>query len=301
MPRLYSGAACDRAETNKTPKILPIPKVVSQQPLETFTDPYSLDSTTNASSIQYTTKTSRTTVASQTSQPKGIPPQNYVVATEQPSENQTGTNQYRFLTAPIIQESEQNVTTTIIGDTTIPPLTTTTPLTEEMLVRDEQTSEAYLPLNFTVVLKRKQEVLYVPLDFVNHLTTDALLDSRAYVSAFAQKYLDTIKQNAPSNIVKIDKPATFQIQVANGLLEKPLTTATLTFEFGENRIAEYFFVMKKITRPFIGLHFMGNNNSVVNDKSHGLIHSPHMTMQVKTASSEATAKHRPVISDDALK
>ena len=52
--------------------------------------------------------------------------------------------------------------TTLNGDTTIPSLNTATPLFEEGLVRDEQTNEVYLPLTSTVVLKRKQEMLYVP-------------------------------------------------------------------------------------------------------------------------------------------
>ena len=84
-----------------------------------------------------------------------------------------------------MQNPEQHVTTTLIGDTNIPPLTTTTPLIEEGLVRDEQTIEVYLPLTSAVVLKRKQEILYVPLDFENNLTLDALKDSGAYVSAIA--------------------------------------------------------------------------------------------------------------------
>ena len=42
------------------------------------------------------------------------------------------------------------------------------------------------------------------------------------------------------------------------------------------------------------------NNSVVIDTTHGLIHFPHLTMQVKTASSETTTKPQPVIIDEAL-
>ena len=60
---------------------------------------------------------------------------------------------------------------------------------------------------------------YVPLDFEIGLTIDALVDSGAYVSATAQKELDRIKQQVPSNIIKIDEPPNFQIQVANGQLD----------------------------------------------------------------------------------
>ena len=124
--------------------------------------------------------------------------------------------------------------TTPNGLTTTPVLTTATPLIEEGLVRDEQTNEVYLPLTSTVVLKRKQEILYLPLDFENNLKVDALVDSRAIVSAIAQDDLETIEQKAPNNILKIDDPPKFQIPVANGQLEKSLSTATLTFQIGDN-------------------------------------------------------------------
>ena len=182
---------------------------------------------------------------------------------------------------------------------TIPPRTTATPLIEEGLVRDEQTNELYLPLTSTVILKRKQEMLYVPLDFENNQTVDALVDSRAFVSAIAQDDLETIKQKASNNILSIDDPPNFQIQVANGQLEKPLSTATLKFEIGDNSFAEHFVVMKKLTGQIIGLHFM-RNSSVVIDTTHGLKHFPHLTMQVETASSETTTKPQPVITDEAL-
>ena len=142
-------------------------------------------------------------------------------------------------------------------------------------------------------------MLYVPLDFENNLTVDALVDSRALASAIAQDDVETIKQKAPNNILKIDDPPNSQIQVANGQLEKPLSTATLKFKNGDNYFADYFVVMKKFTGPIYGLHFM-KNNSVVIDTTHGLIHFPHLTMQVKTASSETTTKPQPVITDEAL-
>ena len=119
-------------------------------------------------------------------------------------------------------------------------------------MRDEQTNEAYLAITSTVVLKRKQEMLYVPLDFENNLIVDALVDSGAFVSAIAQDDLDTIKQKAPNNILEINDPPNFQTQVANGQLEKPLSTATLKFEVGDNTFAEHFVVMKKLTVPIIG-------------------------------------------------
>ena len=130
----------------------------------------------------------KTNVASQTSPPKGNQPQNYVVATDQPPGNQTANERVPFLDCSKnyftnIQNTEQHVVTTFNGDTTTPPLTTANPLVAEELVRYEQKNELYLPLTSTVVLKRKQEMLYVPLDFENILTVDALVDSGTFVKA----------------------------------------------------------------------------------------------------------------------
>ena len=297
MPRLHSGVACDRPETNEIFKLPPIPEVFWQQPTEKVTNQDNSTNTTNDS-------TTKTNVASQTSPPKGTQPQNHVDTTEQSSGNQTGIEVVPFLdcsknSSTNTQNTEQHVVTTPNGDKTTPPLTTATPLIEEGLVRDEQTNEVYLPLASAVVLKRKQEMLYVPLDFENNLTVDALVDSGAFVSAISQDDFETIKYKAPNNILKIDDPPNFQIQVANGQLEKPLSTATLKIEIGNNPFAEHFVVMHKLTGPIIGLHFM-RNNSVVIDTTHGRIHFPHLTMQVKIASSETTTKPKPFIPDEAL-
>ena len=224
--------------------------------------------------------------------------------TTEQSSGKTGNEPVPFLdcsqnSSTNTQNTEQHVVTTPNGLTTTPLLTTATPLIEEGLVRDEQTNDVYLPLTFTVVLKRKQEMLYVPLDFENNLTVDALVESGAFINAIAEDDLESIKQKAPNNILKIDDPPNFQIQVTNGQLEKPLSTATLKCETGNNSFAEHFVVMKKLTGPIIGLHFM-RNNSVVIDTTHGLIHFPHLTMQIKTASSGTTTKPQPVITDEAL-
>ena len=90
MPRFYSGAACDIPETDEIPTLPPIPEFVCQQPTETFTGQADINNTNNDS-------TSKTTVASQMSTPKRIPPQNYMVATEYPPGNQTGKEPVSFL------------------------------------------------------------------------------------------------------------------------------------------------------------------------------------------------------------
>ena len=111
--------------------------------------------------------------------------------------------------------------------------------------------------------------------------------------------MDRIQQQAPSNIQKNDEPPNFQIQLANGQLEKPTATATLKFDIGDHIFAEHFVVMKNLTGPNIGLHFM-KHNSVVIDTTHGLIHFPNLAMQVKSASSQASAKPQPVLIHDSI-
>ena len=185
------------------------------------------------------------------------------------------------------------------GDDIMSPPETKTSQIEEQLVRDDITNELYMPLSYTIVLKRKKEMLYVPLDFENGLTICALVDSGAYVSAIAQKELDRVQQQAPSNILKTDDPPSFQIQVANGQLKKPTATATLKFDIGDHIFTEHFVVMKNLTGPIIGLHFR-KHNSLVIDTTHGLIHFPHLTMQVKSASSQASAKPQAVLIHDSI-
>ena len=89
-------------------------------------------------------------------------------------------------------------------------------------------------------------MLHVPLNFKNNLTVDALVDSRACVSAIAQIDLDTRKQKAPNTFIKMVDPLKFQIQVANGQLEKPLATVKLKIEIGVIIIVENFVAMKNL-------------------------------------------------------
>ena len=106
-PRVHSGAACDRPETNEISELPPIPEVVWQQPTEIVTNQDNLNNTHNDSTL-------KTNVASQTSPSKGTQPPNHVVATEQPSGNQTGNEPVPFLdcsknSATNTQNTEQHV------------------------------------------------------------------------------------------------------------------------------------------------------------------------------------------------
>ena len=57
--------------------------------------------------------------------------------------------------------------------------------------------------------------------------------------------------------------------------------------------------MKNLTGPFRGLQFM-KDNSVVIDTTHGLIHFPHLTMQVRSALSQKCAKPQAVLLHDKI-
>ena len=302
MPRLHSGAAIDRPETTLI-KLPPIPEIVWQQPQETHVPNIHQTSTSKTHKRTHMPELKqRSDVESQTSPMNETLPHVSVSSTQPLLGNQTRSalvpslNDSKKLNSEI-QRNQINMTTYDNGDDNISPPAITISQIEERLVRDDFTKELYMPLSSTIVLKRKKEKFHVPLDFESGLKIDALVDSGAYVSAIAQRELDRIKQQAPSNILKFDDPPNFQIQVANGQLEKPTATATLKFDIGEHNFAEHFVVMKNLTAPNIGLHFM-RHNSVVTDTTHGLIHFPHLTMQVKSALSQTSAKPQAVLIHD---
>ena len=302
MPRLHSGAASDRPETTHV-KLPPIPEVVWQQRQETHvSNIYQTVTNETHKNTQMPESKQRSDVESQTSPIKETSPQVSVSSTEPLLGDQTRSAlvpSFNDSTEPSseIQRNESDMMNSDSGDDNISPPSITISQIEEQLVRDDITNELYMPLSSTIVLKRKKEMLYVPLDFENGLTIDALVDSGAYVSTIAQKELDRIKQQSPSKILKIDDPPNFQIQVANGQLEKPTATATLKFDIGDHIFAEHFVVMKNLTGPIIGLHFM-RHNSVVIDTTHGLIHFPHLTMQVKSALNQTSVKPQAVLIHD---
>ena len=288
MPRLQSGAAIDRPETTHL-KLPPIPEVVWQQPQETQTPNIYQNVTSEPHKNTHMPESKqKKDIESRTLPIKDTSSQVSVSSTEPLLGNQT-----RSAPVPSLNDSKKpnteiqrngiDMTTYHTGvDNISPPVITISQIEERLVVRDKITNELYLPLSSTIVLKRKKEMLYVPLDLKNGLTIDALVDSGAYVSAIAQKELDRIKQQSPSSILKIDDPPNFHTQVTNGQLEKPTATATLKFDIRDHIFAEHFVVMKNLTGPIIGLHFM-RHNSVVIDTTHGLIHFPHLTMQVESA------------------
>ena len=76
-----------------------------------------------------------------------------------------------------IERHEMSITANDNVDENISPPNITNSQNEEQLVRSDTTNELYMPLSSTIVLKSKKEMLYVPLDFENGSTIDALVDS----------------------------------------------------------------------------------------------------------------------------
>ena len=302
MPRLHSAAANDGPETIK---LQPLPGVVWQQPQESHLtkNHKTLTNGTHTNTHMPESK-QRNDLESQTSPMKETWSEVSGSSTEPFLGNQTGSMQVQSPNDSNKPQSEiQRKVSNIIAndnrDEKIFPPKTTNSQVEEEHVRDDTTNELNMPLSSIFVLKRKREMLYVPLDFENGLTIDALVDSGAYVSAIVQRELDKVKQQAPSNILKVDDPPNFQIQVANGQLEKPTTTALLKFDIGDHIFAENFVVMKNLTEPIIALQFM-RHKSLVIDTTHGLIHFPHLTMEVKSALSQTSAKLQAVLIHDSM-
>ena len=232
MPRVHSGAAIDRPETTQL-KLPPTPEVVWQQPQETHVPNIyqTFKNETHKNTHMHESK-HRGNVKSQTSPIKETSYQISVSPTEPLLGNQTRSALVPSLNdskkpGSKIQRNDIDMMTWDSGDDNISPPAKTISQIKERLVRDDSTNELYMPLSCTIVLKREKEMLYVLLDLKNGLTIDAFVDLGAYVSAIAQKELDRIKQQSPSNILKTDDPPNFQIQVANGQLEKPTATATL--------------------------------------------------------------------------
>ena len=214
MPRLHSETATDRPEiTHLT--LPPIPEVVWQQPKETHvTNIHKTLTNETQTNTQMLESKQRSNVESQTSPMKETSSQVSLSSTELLPVNQTGGAPVQSLndsekTKSEIERNEIDMTTYENGDDNISPPVRTISQIEKRLVKDDITNGLYMPLSSTTVLKRKKEMLYVPLDFENGLTKDALVDSGAYVSAIAQKEVDRIKQQAPSNTLKIDYPPNF--------------------------------------------------------------------------------------------
>ena len=172
MPRLHSGAAIDRPETTHS-KLPPIPEVFRQQPQDIHVPNIYQKLTDETYRNTHTPEAKqRTNVESQRSPIKETSPQVSGSSTEPLLGNQTRSALVTSLNDSKkpnseIQRDEIDMMICDNGDDNITPPATTTSQIEERLVGDESTNELYMPLSSTIVLKRKKEMLYVPLDFEN--------------------------------------------------------------------------------------------------------------------------------------
>ena len=181
MPQLHTGAAIIRPETTKLP---PIPEVVWQQPQETHSiDMYKNSTAKQNRKIDIEPQTSPISETSLQVSGRDLDSRLGNQTRSMPVQGPSDSKKLQ----PEIQRNETDMTTCDSGDDNIFPPKITDSQIEERLVRDDITNELYMPLSSTIVLKRKKEMLYVPLDFENGLTIDGLADSGAYVSAIAQK------------------------------------------------------------------------------------------------------------------
>ena len=172
MPRLHSGAAIDRPETTQL-KLPPIPEVVWQQPQETHVpNIYQTVTYETHKNTQMPESKQSSEVESQTSPIKETSSTVSVSNTEPLLGNQTRSPLVLSLNdskkpSSEIQRYQTDMTICDSGDSNLAPPPITISQIEERLVRDDSTNELYMPLSSTIVLKRKKEMLYVPLDFKN--------------------------------------------------------------------------------------------------------------------------------------
>ena len=150
----------------------------------------------------------------------------------------------------------------------------------------------YVPLTTNLGLKYKRRMLYFPMDF-GKLTLDGLVDTGALFSAIPEADQRKIRILASQSIVKEGPAPNFQIMVANGQLETPMSTVELKFEVGDIEFHEIFHVMEKLTSPLIGLLFLQRNNTIL-DMRQGVLNFPFFSMQLKTADQKYTNVMEPI-------
>ena len=182
MPRLHSGVAIDRPQVAHL-TLPPIPEVVWQQPQEThLTNIFENSTNETLKNTHIPEFKQRIDVEAQTSPIKETSSQVSGSDTESFPENQTRSTPVRRPNDSKkqqheIQRNEIDMKTYDNGDDNISPAEITTSKIEERLVSDDFTNELYMPQSSTNVLKRKKEMLYVPLHFKNGLLLDAHFDS----------------------------------------------------------------------------------------------------------------------------
>ena len=114
------------------------------------------------------------------------------------------------------------------------------------------------------------------------LTLGGLIDTGAHSSAITEADLERILLLVPQSITKEGPAPSFQIMVANGVLETPKNTVELKLEVRDIEFQEIFIVMEKLSSPIIGLWFLQKNHIVL-DMHQGIPNFPVFSKQLKMA------------------
>ena len=76
----------------------------------------------------------------------------------------------------------------------------------------EKNGDTYIPLHSTVVLKKRQRMLYLPLEF-GEITMDGLVDSGAFINAMSWSEYNAIKMNSDICVIKEYPQPPFKLNV----------------------------------------------------------------------------------------
>ena len=97
-------------------------------------------------------------------------------------------------------------------------------LTEHIQL-DKERNLSYLPISTSLTLKRKLHMYYIPMVF-EKLILGGVINTGALTSAISEQDLYKIKLSANEAIEETGPPPNFQIMVANGQLEVPISTVS---------------------------------------------------------------------------
>ena len=100
------------------------------------------------------------------------------------------------------------------------------------------------------------------MDFTD-LTIQGLIETGGLSSSISKTYIEEIKQNTRSKILKEGPSTAFQILVANVQLETPIASTEMQFEVSDITLVDRFIVMANIATPSIGLLFLQHNGAVL--------------------------------------
>ena len=158
---------------------------------------------------------------------------------------------------PDNQSSTQKTEEDTYGSTEIPSNPSDFPVSLNSIKEyvTEKDGGTYLPLHSTIVLNKRQRMLYLPLGF-GEITMDGLVDSGAFINAMSWSDYFAIKMNSDSCVIKVYPQLPFKIECANAQLEQPIATADIQFNIGTYTFTDTFVILSRTSSPIIGLNFI---------------------------------------------